>query len=353
MHVIKIRKITGVILTLTAMICALVYPSWSIRTSAAENYRLWRQSDERWSDIPLGNSSATVRTHGCLVTSIAILAVHSGSENADEFNPGVFVKELNKIDGFSNGAISSWSKINEVIPDVAFVDKYTFTSSSQKGKAAEMKKIADEGKYMVCNVGYHWVFIDSIVGSKVYMIDPAKDDILLFEAYDLANITELRIFTGKNSPVNTTAATTAEPTTEIPYETGEYYNTGKSSINLCASPMDNNDVCYKLENGQIINVDYVKNGWGRVTVDSETCWVDMSLLTFAGYDEYHISGDINNDCIIDKTDLAILNEYIYSMTVLPEGISILKNGETSAADFNGDGLVDNDDALKYLELVCE
>jgi len=353
MHVIKIRKIAGVMLTLAAMICAVFYPSWSISTSAAENYRLWRQSDERWSDIPLGSSSATVRTHGCLVTSIAILAVHSGSENADEFNPGIFAQELNKIDGFSNGAISSWSKITNVIPDVAFVDKYTFTSSSQKGKAAEMKKISDEGKYMVCNVGNHWVFIDSIVGSTVYMIDPAKDDILLFDAYNLANITELRIFTGKNSPVNTTAATTAEPTTEIPYELGEYYNTGKRNINLCASPKDNNNVFYTLENGQVIYVDYVKSGWGSVTVNSETCWVDMSLLTFAGYGEHHTAGDINNDGIIDKTDLALLNEYIYSLTVLPEGISILRDSEAAAADFNGDGLVDNDDAVKYLAFVCE
>lgn len=353
MHIIRIRKLAGIFLTLLAMTFAMLCSSWSMHSSAAENYRLWRQSDERWCDIPLGNSSATIRSHGCLVTSIAILAVHSGSEDADNFNPGTLVTELNKIDGFSNGAISSWAKINEVIPDVVFVDKYTFTSSTQKGKAVEMKKISDEGNYMVCNVGYHWVFIDSIVGSTVYMIDPAKDDILLFDAYELANITELRIFSGKNSPVNTDIATTTQPTTEKPYELGEYCNTGMRGINLCASPEDIKNTLYTLEHGQYINVEYVKSDWGRVTVGSQTCWVDMSLLTYSGSCKKHAAGDINGDGIIDKTDLSLINEYIYYNVLLPEGISVLRSCEANASDLIGDGVTDDNDVTAYLSLVCE
>lgn len=356
MYVCRSRKFLGVIFAVIAAIGILFYPITSLKSTAAEDYRLWRQSDPRWCDIKLGNSSETVRSSGCLVTSIAILAVHSGSANPETFNPGTFATALNKIDGFSNGAISSWAKITEIIPNVKFVEKYKFVSSTQEGKAAEMKVLSDEGKYLVCNTGGHWVFVDSIVGSDVYMIDPAKDDVMLFEAYNNSNITELRVFTGRYSPENTAPTTevtetTTEETTAAPI--GEYYYTGAEYTKISSSPSDNSEILEYLGYGQLVDVTYVSDGWGLIQLGTENGWVKLNELTYAGVPKEHSIGDINDDGIIDKTDLALLNDYLSSLSELPDGISILRNCEISAADINSDGKIDNNDILKYLELICQ
>lgn len=357
MHTVKLRKFIGIFLALAAMICVVIQPMEALKSSAAENYRLWRQSDPRWSDIQIGSAGATIRSEGCLVTAIAILAVHSGAENPDKFNPGTFAEALKKLDGFSAyGAISSWSKITDVIPKVKLESKYTFKSSSRAGKAKEMKALADGGYYLVCNVGNHWVFVDSIVGSDVYMIDPAKDDIKLFEAYQNSTVTELRVFTSAKKPVNTTGKTTAETTaaaTEASYKTGEYYNLNSGYVKIYASSESNSAILENLEPRQLVKVDKVKDGWGCIQLGMEKGWVDLAQLTYAAEDKKHSCGDINNDGVINKTDLALLNEYLLSITELPDGISVLRECEASAADINGDGLVDNNDVLKYLALICE
>ncbi len=363
MNTCRTRKLLSVIMVLIAIFTVFTYPLSSMRSSAAENYRLWRQNDSRWGSITLGSSSQTMASSGCLVTSIAILAVHSGAENPDSFNPGTLAKSLNAIGGFSGGAIASWAKINQAIPDVAFVKKYSFTSSSQSGKATEMLKIHNQGYYMTCNVGNHWVFIDSIVGSEVYMIDPAKDETNMFDAYPLSSITELRVFSGKNPPSNSTAAntattvpttkapTTAAPTTQ-PYKFGEYYSQ-QSPVNIMSSSSSNAKVIEVLEPGYIVNITKVENKMGCIQLGAECGWIDMKKIKYCGDPLKLTTGDINNDKQVDKVDLAMLNEYISSLSILPDGISLLRECEVKAADMNNDGIVDNADVLSYLSIICE
>lgn len=366
----KSRTLIGILMTLLAIIGIMFHPVSSIKTSAAEDYRLWRQTDSRWGSIKLGDSSDTMAKSGCLVTSIAILAVHSGSKSSDSFNPGTLANSLNAINAFSNGAIASWAKITEVIPDVKFVKKYSFTSSTQSGKAAEMKALSDDGYYMVCNVGNHWVFVESIIGSTVYMIDPAKDATKLFDAYPLASVSELRVFTGKFPPnslssVTTASATTTKPTIVTPTTTttvapttevvvlGEYYNNNYNYVDIYASSDKSSGKLGYLYCGQIVNILDVKGNMGYVQLGAENGWIDVSLLVYAGESEHHKTGDINNDGKVDKLDLALLNEYIASLSELQDGISILRECEIAAADINGDGAVNNSDVLVYLALICD
>ncbi|MBQ8297593.1 MAG: dockerin type I repeat-containing protein [Ruminococcus sp.] len=354
----KTRRFLGIILVLVAMFGILLYPMHGIRTSAAEDYRMWRQADPRWGSINLGSSSQTMSSSGCLVTSLAILAVHSGAKDPESFNPGTFAESLNSINAFSGGAIASWGKITEVVPEIKFVKKYSFTSSTQSGKAAEMQAIFEEGYYMTCNVGGHWVFVEDIVGSEVYMIDPAKDETNLFDAYSLYNITELRVFTGKNPPQSssaasqpTTQAPTAAPTTEK-WKLGEYY-ASNASADILASANASANVIETLLNGYIVEITAVNGDWGCIQLGAEKGWINMNDLTYAGAPINQASGDINNDKKTDRLDLALLNEYIASLSELPDGISMLRECEINAADINGDGIVDNSDVLRYLALICE
>lgn len=369
MHTKKIRAAFGFFLAFIAAVGIFFCPANSIKGSAAENYRLWRQFDSRWSDIQLGSGGPTMAKSGCLVTSIAIMAVYSGSKNADSFNPGTLANSLNSLNAFSNGAIASWSSVTTAIPDVKFIQKYTFTSTAQSGKASEMKSFLDKGYYVICNVGGHFVFVESVSGSEVYMIDPAKDDTKLFSAYSNSGVTDIRVFSGKNayqiqtaatttSTTKTTSVTTASTTvtttapTTVSYKTGEYFASAGNYISILSSPESGSGVMEYLHEGQIVNVISVKNAMGCIQLGAENGWIDMKKLTYAGDPETHKTGDINNDGKTDKLDLALLNEYISSLSELPDGISILRECEIAAADINGDGTVDNSDAIEYLAMIC-
>ena len=399
MHSSKSRAITGVILAFLALLGIMFHPISLLRTSAAEDYRQWRQMDERWANINLGNSSDIMAWSGCLVTSTAILAVHSGAKDANSFNPGTFVQSLNSVNAFDNyGCIASWSKVTEVIPEVKFVQYHAFSSATQSGMAAEMKAIQNNGYYMICNVGGHWVFIDSIVGDEVYMIDPAKDDTKLFSSYSISGISGVNVYIGKNKPVSTspvvqvtpnTAVTTAssattttitttttttttaklvtntttttttavETTTEavttVNFEFGEYYNSGTDYVKIYSQPDKNSDTLYIIYSSQVVKIVDAFNGMGCVALGSEVGWVDVEQLVYAGNDDVHKCGDINGDNFINRLDLALLNEYLTSRSKLPEGISTLRECEIVAADINSDGDLNNLDILEYLTLFCK
>ena len=152
------------------------------------------------------------------------MAVHSGSVNPDSFNPAIFANALNGINGFTyGGSIASWSSVSAIIPDVQIMGVNEFNSNDQKGKADEIRSVMEDGYYVICNVGNHWVFVEDVTEDGVYMIDPAKDDVLMFDSYDNYNITEYEILKGKNpsslssaTAETATALTTAFTTT---YET--------------------------------------------------------------------------------------------------------------------------------------
>ena len=193
------RKATTWLLLVFFTFIAVLAGAYSngLNAHAAEDFRLWRQNDVRWGSNPIGGS--TVRQSGCYITSIAMVAAASGARDTDEFDPGVFSADLNAINAFNQwGGLSSWSSVNKVVNEISITSyNLSFSSSDQSGKAAEIKKLLDEGSYVICNVGGHWVYIDGVIGDDVYMADPAKDEILMFEAYKNENITLYQTLKGK------------------------------------------------------------------------------------------------------------------------------------------------------------
>lgn len=367
MSAIKATRFFSVIVALVLIFEGVFTSITPVKVSAAEDYRLWRQWDERWGDIYLGTSTDTMARSGCLVTAVAILAVHSQTKDPETFNPGTFVEELNNVGAFDSwGAIASWAKVTEVIPEVRFVKSGSFSSTTQSGKAQEILNVINEGYYVICNVGGHWVFVEGVDGSDVYMIDSAKDEILMFEGYANSNITSWQAYTGKNPPDNVigplvttttttsaTSTTTTSTTTTAPiiYPLGEYYCHTDGLSEIYGSSSGNSEIGY-LKKGNIVNIIGSADGRGCFAFGGETGWIDMNKLTFLGEADVHERGDINNDSEITISDLALLNEYLMSLTELTDGVSILRKCEIEAADVNDDGYVDNLDIQKYLSLIC-
>ncbi len=85
------RRVFSIITAFTAALCFSVQAvptaekgSFSITANAADKqtsiydeYLSWSQLDTRWSSTPMGGSN--IRSSGCLLTSLAIMAVHSDS----------------------------------------------------------------------------------------------------------------------------------------------------------------------------------------------------------------------------------------------------------------------------------
>ncbi|MBE6875786.1 MAG: SH3 domain-containing protein [Ruminococcus sp.] len=170
----------------------------------SEDYKSWKQYGSSWSTMYLGSSSDTVKASGCAVTSAAILMVHSGSVTSDDFNPGVIVDFLNHNGGFSSSGLLNWWALSNYAPDFKYVDTYNvLKGTTQAEKAQEIKNYLDEGYYVMVRISNakttHFVAIDSVSGSRVTMMDPGSSSTSLFEKYAVSDVTQVRLFRGKNS----------------------------------------------------------------------------------------------------------------------------------------------------------
>lgn len=335
---------------------------------AAEDFRLWRQLDDRWGDTPMGGT--TVRRSGCYVTSIAMVAVASGARSTDNFDPGVFARTLNNMGAFSwDGGLMAWASVNRAVPEISIATgNIYFKSGDQSGKAQEMKAYLDKGQYVICNVGGHWVYVDGVIGSDVYMADPAKDEILMFKAYGNGSINCFQVLNGKNpykgfvplnskaaAPTATAAQTTAAvstTTTAVTTAASEYYCKSGRKVSVYSDTENDKSSFAELADGNVVNVLSTSGNYGEVYISGKKGWIELSELNSAECTEEITPGDVNNNGFFDKYDLALINEYIATRDKLPEGVSVLTQSEIKAADINGDGKIDNADVLIFLMKLC-
>lgn len=143
-------------------------------------YKSWKQTDSRWSSVPMG--STTVGSAGCLVTAVAILLVGSGAEKdgylAGTFTPGVFATKLSNNGGFTSGGGLVWGKVNAVESTFSVYSDTTISSSSNDQKASTISSHISAGRYVTICVNNpstgntHWLAADYVSGSTVYECDP-------------------------------------------------------------------------------------------------------------------------------------------------------------------------------------
>ena len=114
------------------------------------DYANWKQYGEPWSDISVGGGG-TIGGIGCLVTSVAIQIARSGTKvTSSSFDPGVFVKSLNKHGGFAGGGNYTWTGHQKIAPNWKTGDSKSVNISSTAALAKTLSKelaTGAEGKY--------------------------------------------------------------------------------------------------------------------------------------------------------------------------------------------------------------
>ena len=338
--------------------------------SAAGEYMTWLQMDERWSETPMGKT--TVGRSGCLVTSMSIMAEHSGSlddaalknlgiSSADEFDPGVLANAYTEREAFtSGGGIASWGTIGQIIPKITFVRDDHLKSSSQHDIAQEIRALMASGLHIILNVnGHHWVYIEGIHGDDIYMMDPGSNERLVYDYYELEGENEYWALKGANTPViEPEVLVVKDPLTYT--EPSEYYYNGSGVLPVYSdSPVEyelsGSSAAFKLENGYIVRTDAYYDKYCRLinSLGETIGWTETEkLMPWYNYNYYEpASGDINGDGTVDKLDLSALNAAIKAEKTLPEGISLLTANERSAADMNSDGILDSGDVSLLLKRI--
>lgn len=453
------KKFLGILTATVAAVCSVCPTTSAVRTNTAgdvamtaladsvyDEYREWSQLDPRWKDTPMGGT--TIRRSGCLVTSLAIMAVHSGSvdssafstlgiSSVEEFNPGVLANAYTRVGGFSSGgAISSWGTINKLIPNITFGFDTYFKNTSKQSAAAEIRDLMANDWHIIARVnspsGYHWVYIESVGDDdSITMCDPAMDTHDLYAAYPGGLQGEYWAVKGKNPPAavveyepsldieltslpdktvyqqgeeidlsgmsaaltgtdpkkgewtekctdiynsdkitvdtsafdNTTAgeyeikvlADTGYASAETSFtvtvcrESGEYTVSGELPVPVYSDKTGGTPI-FTLNKGNIVQISECDEKYGFIISGDTTVYVEVEQLVKTE-DRICEKGDINNDGVIDKYDLSLLNTYLQQAENLPDGVTTLTSTQLESADINGDGKVDYADVREYLTII--
>ncbi|MDE5854692.1 MAG: dockerin type I repeat-containing protein [Ruminococcus sp.] len=344
----------------------IIYPEMtSVSGSIYDEYRSWSQLDERWGSTPMGGT--TIKQSGCLLTSLAIMAVHSNSidntamenlgiSDIEQFNPSVLANAYTNVNGFtSGGAIASWGTVHQIIPQIEWGKDAYFTNTEKYSVASELADMMSDGWHVIARValpygGFHWVYIEDVKNDgNIVMCDPAKDESDLYTAYPNGLQGEYWILKGTNPPVISYSDTSDKENIVTTSETDEYFLQSEEPVNIY-SDIESGSVTAILTKGNVVNISEYNGNYGLIESDDFTGWVDVNILTQTET-YYQLAGDINNDGSVDKYDLALLNAYIQQKTLLPDGISILSAAELSAADINCDGTINYVDVISYLQMI--
>lgn len=294
MHLKAGRKLLSVLSVIIVAIIAVTSTFTLPCASASENYRSWRQMDSRWSSIQLGTQAYTsIGSIGCLVTSLAMLAVHTGLKDEENFDPGIMAESLKSVGAFNQwGGFSNWNALPKVIPEMSIIwqpDKYPgyWGTNDQAEKIKLLRSFMNDGYWPLVNVNtHHWVVIDKVIDDKVYMIDPASASVDMFGYY--GNVTRA----DKNDFDYILVKSNKKPS-EISAESKDEYD---PAISLMINRIPEKDVfgigeIIDLSTG-IVSVNIVDRYEGEK--DYPDLKMDGSSELFSIYTEYHGAGSAKN-----------------------------------------------------------
>lgn len=165
-------------------------------TVSSGEYSTWKQTDAKWSSVPLG--SDTVGEIGCLATSVAMLIAKSGVQTVvpGEFNPGTFVEYLNARGGFVYGNFQ-WAAASIAAPNFQYAGGMTVAGFSDQQKINAITDLLNQGYYVVAKVSsvpQHWVAIDSVTNNQVNIMDPSASATILGQRYPMSATDKLQYF---------------------------------------------------------------------------------------------------------------------------------------------------------------
>ncbi|MDE6004530.1 MAG: SH3 domain-containing protein [Oscillospiraceae bacterium] len=194
MSFLKCRaKILGAVISV--MFSVTLLGNSLIHANITDNYRSWKQTDSNWSNMTLGTSGGTVASIGCAVTSAAMLMVKSGAVIDSDFNPAVLIAYLNQNNGFSAEGDLNWNALAWYAPDFKFDSRINLFGTDEE-KINRIQDLLNDGYYVIAQVknGAHFVAVDYIIDSEIFMMDPGSTSSSLNERYGIDSMTSLRVF---------------------------------------------------------------------------------------------------------------------------------------------------------------
>ena len=139
---------------------------------------LYRQDDERWGGDRLGDSEYTMRSSGCLVSSIASAV---SMESGTEVTPGVLNERFSGEQVYDTAGNLLWERLNDL--GEYRVDVY--------GEVSEevIDTCLSEGRYPIVRVrmyalgNIHYVLIVGVRDGEYLCMDPLQDKIMKLSSY--------------------------------------------------------------------------------------------------------------------------------------------------------------------------
>ena len=164
-------------------------------------YVNWRQTDPKWASIKVGNSSGTLGSIGCLITSISILIEKSGCNTMIKpFNPGTFLEALNKNNGFDGNGNLQYAAVTKAVPAFKYVGNQNLRGKSKEEKLSIIKQYLDSGYYLTAEVKgatkgrQHWVAVTKVDENSVIMVDPGSNQTIMWNAYNYEKTSQFNYF---------------------------------------------------------------------------------------------------------------------------------------------------------------
>ena len=157
----------------------------------------WKQTDPRWSSVPVGNSGKTVGDIGCFVTSLSILISKSGVQtNISDFNPGTFVQAVNQYNGFDQYGNYQWGPESKIAPGFVHMGQIELEGYTKEQKLQVIKDLLDQGYYVIAKVvaNTHYVAVDSVNGDTIKMMDPGSKATDMWGTYGWNNTIKVHYF---------------------------------------------------------------------------------------------------------------------------------------------------------------
>lgn len=279
------KRMTAAVLAAMIMITGICRLSIPVQAASGE-YKSWLQTDSRWGSIQLGSSGATMSRIGCAVTSLAKLVVHSGSATEETFDPGKLCNYLSKNGGFDSSGNIYWTVVTGLVPEFHFCAYTSFKTTTEAEKVAELEKYIQDGYYMAVSVKNrgHWVAVDYVKDGEVYIMDPASNaKTNLFDSYDCAGVTQIRLFKGLNPP-----PTTGNAPVESYYKTGRY--TTNTGLNFRANAGITYEILADIPKDTLVTVEGTSGAWGRITYNGKVGWICLEYCTYVEGDYSYPTG---------------------------------------------------------------
>ena len=273
------KKIIAMLMAI--MICLPMMASITAH-AASSDYKTWLQSDPEWGSIHLGTSDYTMKSSGCLVTSIAMLICHTGSADPSSFTPATLVNYLNNNGGFTSGGALYWEKVNGAADGFSLVNyKISLADMTQSQKTAVMKEYLDDGDAVIISVknGGHWVALDRIEGNTVYMMDPASSSTDLYTKYDVDGVDRLAIYRGKYSSGSAGGSNGSSDNTS-----GKTGKVNCSSLNVRSGAGTNHSIVTTISRDTTVTIlgetkDNNGDKWYKISVNNKTGYVFAQYIT--------------------------------------------------------------------------